>query len=60
MSQRELDAMLWKAEHGQDAQPPPPGPNASGLDDERAAGEDRDLERRARRRWSMRCGAVAR
>jgi hypothetical protein len=45
MSQRELDAMLWKAEHGQGAQPPPPGPNASGLDDERGAGEEQDLER---------------
>jgi DNA-binding beta-propeller fold protein YncE len=31
--QRKLDAMLWKSIHGMDAQPPPPGPNASGLDE---------------------------
>jgi len=26
--QREMDALLWKSIHGQDAMPPPPGPNA--------------------------------
>jgi DNA-binding beta-propeller fold protein YncE len=26
--QREMDALLWRSVHGQDAQPPPPGPNA--------------------------------
>ena len=32
--QRLLDMVLWKAVHGADAIPPPPGPNASALDDE--------------------------
>jgi hypothetical protein len=26
--QRQMDALLWRSVHGQDAQPPPPGPNA--------------------------------
>jgi DNA-binding beta-propeller fold protein YncE len=43
-SQRELDALLWKSVHGQDAVPPPPGPNASGLDDERGVEEEDRLE----------------
>jgi hypothetical protein len=30
--QRNLDAVLWKSIHGDDAVPPPPGPNASGDD----------------------------
>jgi hypothetical protein len=28
--QRNLDAVLWKSIHGEDAMPPPPGPNAAG------------------------------
>jgi len=28
ISQREMDALLWKSIHGQRAAPPPPGPNA--------------------------------
>jgi hypothetical protein len=35
--QRELDAVLWKSIHGDDAVPPPPGPNAAG---EEARGDD--------------------
>ena len=35
--QREMDALLWKSVHGQDAAPPPPGPDAAG---ERAADRD--------------------
>jgi phospholipase C len=31
--QRVLDRILWKYRYGADAQPPPPGPNASGLDE---------------------------
>ncbi len=30
--QRRLDAILWRYRHGNHSQPPPPGPNASGLD----------------------------
>jgi hypothetical protein len=30
--QRRLDAILWHYRHGFDSMPPPPGPNASGLD----------------------------
>ena len=30
--QRVLDAVLWRSVHGAKAQPPPPGPNASGAD----------------------------
>jgi phospholipase C len=33
--QRNLDAVLWKSVHGEDAVPPPPGPNASGEDEAR-------------------------
>ncbi|MFL5894529.1 MAG: alkaline phosphatase family protein [Thermoleophilaceae bacterium] len=29
MSQRQLDAVLWRSVHGASSQPPPPGPNAS-------------------------------
>jgi DNA-binding beta-propeller fold protein YncE len=36
--QRELDAILWKYVHGQSSKPPPPGPNASGEDEEGEAG----------------------
>jgi hypothetical protein len=35
MPQRYLDAVLWKSIHGADSVPPPPGPNASGLDEAR-------------------------
>ncbi len=31
--QRYLDKVLWQYVHGKDAQPPPPGPNASGEDE---------------------------
>jgi phospholipase C len=30
--QRRLDAILWHYRHGFDSMPPPPGPNASGID----------------------------
>ena len=32
--QRDLDRVLWKYVHGRKAEPPPPGPNASGVDEE--------------------------
>ncbi len=32
--QRYLDRILWQYVHGADSEPPPPGPNASGLDEE--------------------------
>jgi hypothetical protein len=59
MSQRELDAMLWKAEHGQEHSRPPPRPERLRLDDERGAGEEQDLER-AREEMVERCARVAR
>lgn len=31
--QRFLDKILWQYVHGDDSEPPPPGPNASGLDE---------------------------
>ncbi len=31
--QRVLDRILWQYRHGADSEPPPPGPNASGIDD---------------------------
>ncbi len=31
--QRVLDRILWQSVHGADSEPPPPGPNASGLDE---------------------------
>jgi DNA-binding beta-propeller fold protein YncE len=31
--QRYLDRILWQYVHGPDSEPPPPGPNASGLDE---------------------------
>ncbi len=34
-SQRDLDALLWKSVHGEGAAPPPPGPNAEGIDRDR-------------------------
>ena len=33
VSQRVLDAVIWKSVYGKDATPPPPGPNAEGADD---------------------------
>jgi YVTN family beta-propeller protein len=45
--QRYLDRILWQYVHGKDSEPPPPGPNASGVDEEeferavREAGEER-------------------
>jgi hypothetical protein len=30
--QRTLDRILWQYVHGENSQPPPPGPNASGID----------------------------
>ena len=30
MPQHDLDTVLWKSVHGEDAAPPPPGPNAAG------------------------------
>ncbi len=33
--QRVLDRILWQSVHGADAEPPPPGPNAAGIDEER-------------------------
>jgi DNA-binding beta-propeller fold protein YncE len=33
--QRILDRILWQYVHGLDSEPPPPGPNASGLDEAR-------------------------
>jgi hypothetical protein len=33
VSQQDLDGVLWKSVHGQNAVPPPPGPNASGQDE---------------------------
>jgi hypothetical protein len=31
--QRYLDRILWQYVHGPESEPPPPGPNASGLDE---------------------------
>jgi DNA-binding beta-propeller fold protein YncE len=41
--QRALDRILWKYVHGQHSAPPPPGPNASGRDED--PGEDLPLPR---------------
>jgi hypothetical protein len=32
--QRVLDRLLWQSVHGANSEPPPPGPNSSGADDE--------------------------
>lgn len=32
--QRILDRILWQSVHGEDSEPPPPGPNAAGLDEQ--------------------------
>jgi hypothetical protein len=31
-SQRDLDRLLWQSVHGPGSEPPPPGPNADGVD----------------------------
>ena len=31
--QRILDRILWQSVHGADSEPPPPGPNAAGIDE---------------------------
>jgi hypothetical protein len=33
--QRVLDKILWQSVHGEESEPPPPGPNAAGIDEER-------------------------
>ena len=38
--QRTLDRILWHYVHGMDSAPPPPGPNASGLDEAREEAEE--------------------
>ena len=53
--QRILDRILWQSVHGADSEPPPPGPNAAGLD-ERAwrnsgATSDEEALEDARARW---------
>jgi DNA-binding beta-propeller fold protein YncE len=55
--QRYLDRILWQYVHGPDSEPPPPGPNASGLDEERwrrsgGTSKEEALEE-ARARWGM-------
>jgi DNA-binding beta-propeller fold protein YncE len=53
--QRQLDAILWHYRHGWDSAPPPPGPNASGLDrhpigdEEESESSSRDFARELRR-----------
>jgi hypothetical protein len=37
--QRVLDAQVWRAVRGPHSQPPPPGPNAEGIDEEEEEGE---------------------
>jgi hypothetical protein len=53
--QRYLDRILWQYVHGEDSEPPPPGPNASGLDEARwrrsgGTSEEEALEE-AKARW---------
>jgi hypothetical protein len=55
--QRYLDRILWQYVHGEDSEPPPPGPNASGLDEERwrqsgGTSHEEALED-ARARWGL-------
>jgi DNA-binding beta-propeller fold protein YncE len=55
--QRYLDKILWQYVHGEDSEPPPPGPNASGLDEARwrrsgGTSEEEALEE-ARARWGV-------
>jgi DNA-binding beta-propeller fold protein YncE len=55
--QRYLDRILWQYVHGEDSEPPPPGPNASGLDEERwrrsgGTSHEEALEE-ARARWGV-------
>ena len=46
--QRILDRILWQNLHGADSEPPPPGPNASGIDDEAEIPDDDELLRELR------------
>jgi phosphoesterase family protein len=53
--QRYLDRILWQYVHGENSEPPPPGPNASGLDEARwrrsgGTSKEEALEE-ARARW---------
>ena len=41
--QRLLDEVLWKSVHGADAEPPPPGPNASPIDEAAAQRAERRM-----------------
>jgi DNA-binding beta-propeller fold protein YncE len=55
--QRYLDRILWQYVHGPDSEPPPPGPNASGLDEARwrrsgGTSYEEALEE-ARARWGV-------
>ena len=55
--QRYLDKILWQYVHGEDSEPPPPGPNASGLDEARwrrsgGTSYEEALEE-ARARWGL-------
>ena len=55
LPQRRLDAILWHYRHGWGSAPPPPGPNASGLDhellgdNEEAVADGREIGRELRR-----------
>jgi hypothetical protein len=40
--QRTLDRILWQSVHGEGAAPPPPGPNASAIDEEESRAVDRE------------------
>ena len=51
--QRDLDRILWKYVHGQHAVPPPPGPNASGSDEEAGRGHPAAAGRRRGRRLAL-------
>jgi hypothetical protein len=55
--QRFLDRILWQYVHGEDSEPPPPGPNASGIDEARwrrsgGLSKEEALEE-ARARWGL-------
>ena len=45
--QRILDRILWQSVHGADSEPPPPGPNASGIDEARWRREGRLTDEQA-------------
>jgi hypothetical protein len=55
--QRYLDKILWQYVHGEGSEPPPPGPNASGIDEARwrrsgGLSKEEALEE-ARARWGL-------